>query len=254
LEVPYLFWFTLGFFFYIRLLEESRTGDYLLLGAFMALAIATKDQAYGLLPFLPLSLLWFRVRGQRDGGHPVPPRSLLAAVPWSRLGMALVAFMVTYALAANIPNNGPGYLRHVRYITSAGSVPYQEFTNTVFGHIALLSKTLALLAWSMNIPVFAVCALGLLWGLIRSQGVTLAIIAPALSYYLFFLAVILYVYPRFLLPLVLILALFGGKLLGTLWIAPGRLAWMTRPAIAALLLYSLFYGASVDWLLRGIAL
>jgi 4-amino-4-deoxy-L-arabinose transferase-like glycosyltransferase len=250
LEAPYLFWFTLGFFFYVRLLEESPIGDFLLLGTFMALAVATKDQAYGLLPFLPLCLLWFRVRGGPDGGHPAPTRSLLAAVPWGRLGMALVAFMVTYALAANIPNNWHGYLRHVKYITSAGSVPYQEFTNTVFGHIALLSKTLALLASSLNIPVFAVCALGLLWGLIRSRGVTLAIIAPALSYYLFFIAVILYVYPRFLLPFVLILALFGGKILGALWTATGRFAWITRPAIAALLLYSLLYGASVDWLLE----
>jgi 4-amino-4-deoxy-L-arabinose transferase-like glycosyltransferase len=251
LEAPYLFWFTLGFFFYVRLLEESRTGDYLLLGAFMALAVATKDQAYGLLPFLPLCLLWFRVRGRRDGGHQAPTRSLLAAVPWGRLGLALVAFMAAYALAANIPNNWHGYLRHVKYITGAGSVPYQEFTNTGFGHIALASKTLALLAGSMNIPVFGVCALGLLWGLIRSRGMTLAIIAPAVSYYLFFIAVILYVYPRFVLPFALILALFGGKLLGDLWTGPGRFAWMTRPAVAALVLYSLLYGASVDWFLEG---
>jgi 4-amino-4-deoxy-L-arabinose transferase-like glycosyltransferase len=250
LEVPYLFWFILGFFFYVRLSEESRPGDYLLLGTFMALAVATKDQAYGLLPFLPLSLLWFRVRRRRDSGTPIHLRSLLASVPWVRLGMALVAFIVTYVLAANIPNNWHGYLRHVKYITSAGSAPYQEFPNTIFGHIALLSKTLSLLAWSLNIPLFAVCAVGLLWGLIRWRGVTLAIIAPALSYYLFFIAVILYVYPRFVLPFVLILALFGGRLLGALWTSPGRFSWMTRPAIAALLLYSLLYGASVDWFLE----
>ena len=85
-------------------------------------------------------------------GDPAPTRSLLAACPWRQLGMALVAFVVTYALAANIPINWHGYVRHVQYITSAGSVPYQEFTNTVFGHIGLLSKTLALLARSLSIP------------------------------------------------------------------------------------------------------
>jgi Dolichyl-phosphate-mannose-protein mannosyltransferase len=249
-DVPYLFWFTLGLLFYVRLLKESQTRDYLLLGTCMALAIATKDQAYGLLPFLPVSLIWFRIKGQQSAGQPGRLRRSLASVPWGKLGIALVAFVGTYALAANLPNNWHGYLRHVKYITGAGPAFYQEFPNTVFGHIAFLSKTVSLLAWSLNIPLFIVCSVGLLWGLIRFRDVSLALLAPALSYYLFCLAVILYVYPRFVLPLVIISAVFGGKLLADLWSAPGRLPIITRPAVAILLLYSLVYGASVDWLLQ----
>jgi hypothetical protein len=249
-DIPYLFWFTLGLFFYVRLLQETRPSDYLLLGICMALAVATKDQAYGLLPFLPLFLIWFRRQGGQGPGRRSGPRGMLASPPWRQMGLALVAFAVTYALAANLPNNWQGYMRHAEYITGAGPAFYQEFTNTVSGHMGLLGKTLSLLAWSLNIPLFIVCAVGLVWGLIKFGRVSLALLAPALSYYLFFLAMILYVYPRFVLPFVVISAVFGGKLLGDLWTAPGRLSRVARPAIVILLLYSLLYGASVDWLLQ----
>jgi hypothetical protein len=248
LDIPYLFWFTLGLFFYVRLLQEDRTRDYLLLATCLALAVATKDQAYGLLPFLPIALLWFRLGGRPGGGGGLRLRERLAGLPWRPLGLALVAFVVTYALAANVPNNWQGYVRHLRYIGGSGSAPYQEFPNTLAGHLGLLSKTVSLLAQSLGLPLVTVCGVGLLWGLIRYRRVSLALLTPALSYYLFFVAVILYVYPRFILPFVLVLAIFGGKLLGDVWTASARWAWVARPVIAALLLYSLAHGASADWL------
>jgi hypothetical protein len=247
-DIPYLFWFTLGFYFYVRLLAESRTPHYLLLGMCLALAVATKDQAYGLLPFLPLALLWFRLGEQQRSGQTLQLGQRLARLPWRQLGLAGAAFAITYVLAANLLINWHGFVRHLRYITDAGSSPYQEFTNTVAGHLGLLSKTVTLLARSWGIPVFTVCSVGLLWGLVRFRRVSLALLAPTLSYYLFFIAMILYVYPRFVLPFVLILAIFGGKLLGDLWATSARLSWVTRPCIAILLLYSLIYGASADWL------
>lgn len=247
-DIPYLFWFTLGFYFYVRLLAESRTRDFLRLGMCLALAVATKDQAYGLLPFLPVALLWFRLGEQQHSGQALQLWERLGRLPWRQLGLACAVFVITYALAANLPINWHGFVRHLRYITEGGSIPYQEFTNTVVGHLGLLSKTAMLLALSCGIPLFSICSIGLLWGLIRFRRVSLALLAPALSYYLFFIAIILYVYPRFVLPFVLILAIFGGKLLGDLWDASGRLPRVTRPTIAALLLYSLIYGASADWL------
>ena len=248
IDIPYLFWFTLGFFFYVRLLDESRTRSYLLVGICLALAVATKDQAYGLLPLLPVALLWFRVGEQPRNAPALRRRDRLTHLPWRQMGFAVTAFVVTYALAVNLPNNWHGYLRHVHYITTGGSTPYQEFANTLTGHLGLLSKTIMLLARSLNLPLFVVCAIGLLWGLIQFRRISLALLAPGLSYYLFFIAVILYVYPRFVLPIVLILAIFGGKLLADLWDTTGRLLWVTRPAIIVLLLYSLLYGASVNWL------
>lgn len=83
-----------------------------------------------------------------------------------------------------------------------------------------------------------------------SGGASLALLAPPISYYGLFIAVILYVYPRFLLPLVLVFSVFGGKLLADLWTRSWRLRWVVRPSIVVLLLYSMVYGGSVDWFLR----
>ncbi len=250
-DIPYLFWFTLGLFFYVRLFGESRTRDYALLGMCMALSVATKDQAYGLLPFLPIPLIWFRAREQRSALDRVGLRGLLGFLPWRKFGLSLLSFLVTYVLAANVVNNWSGYLRHLAYITGPGAMPYQQFQHSVSGYIALFSKTVSLLASSLNMPLFVVCAIGLLWGLIRFRAAALALLAPAVSYYLFFLAVILFVYPRFVLPFVIVLAAFGGKLLGDLWNATGQTRWMTRPVITVLLLYSFLYGGSVNLLLRN---
>ena len=60
-----------------------------------------------------------------------------------------------------------------------------------------------------------------------------------------FLSLILFSYDRYILPIALLLALPGGRLLGAL-AAPGRFVALCRVAVAALFGYSLLYAASVD--------
>ena len=230
LDIPYLFWFVLGCVFYVRLFEGGQTRDYVLFGVCMALTVATKDQAYALLPLLPVSLILSRMRRRTDGVAPSGDGGSPPSIPWRKLGLSLVAFLATYAVAANIPNNWSGYLRHVQHITGPGSAQYQEFPGTLSGQVALLSRTIALLAKTMNVPLFAVSAVGIVWGLVRFRRASLALLAPAISYYGLFIAVILYVYPRFLLPLVLVFSVFGGKLLADFWTRSSRLRWVSGRA------------------------
>ncbi|HEV7502981.1 MAG TPA: hypothetical protein VGQ33_23345, partial [Vicinamibacteria bacterium] len=62
----------------------------------------------------------------------------------------------------------------------------------------------------------------------------------------FFLLIVLYVYDRFLLPVALVLALFGGLALARLVREP---SWARRGAVAAVLAYGLARTVSVDLLL-----
>jgi 4-amino-4-deoxy-L-arabinose transferase-like glycosyltransferase len=48
LDIPYIFWFVLSLFFYIRILKNHETKDYILFTITATLSICTKDQAYGL--------------------------------------------------------------------------------------------------------------------------------------------------------------------------------------------------------------
>ena len=62
LDVPYLFWFALSFYFYANVVKRNRPGDLYGYAVAATLAICTKDQAYGLylLPTLHIALLAWR--------------------------------------------------------------------------------------------------------------------------------------------------------------------------------------------------
>ena len=59
LDVPYIFWFSLSLPSFVRILIDDSPIDYALFGSFAALAVCTKDQAYGLygLPIVALVCL-----------------------------------------------------------------------------------------------------------------------------------------------------------------------------------------------------
>ena len=78
LDVPYLFWFAVSFWFYVRIVQSRRTADHYWYAAAATLAVGTKDQAYGLylLPSLHIALLAWR--SSKDAPRPgvVLPESL----------------------------------------------------------------------------------------------------------------------------------------------------------------------------------
>src|SRR6185295_2032369 len=55
-DVPYLFWFMLATFFYLRAYTRDRARDYFFWGISAAIAVGTKDQAAGLLLPMPVVL------------------------------------------------------------------------------------------------------------------------------------------------------------------------------------------------------
>ena len=85
-------------------------------------------------------------------------------------------------------------------------------TTACGGHAELLWQTARHLAFVMGWPSLLAALAGLVLAL-RDRGTHRALLAtlvPVVSYVVFFLAVVLYVYDRFLLPVALVLSLFGG--------------------------------------------
>jgi len=232
-DVPYVFWSGVALWALLRVVREGRTRHWVLLGVSAALALATKDQAYGLFLVVPAILAVARLR---EGGG---PRALLGD---RRLAACALATAATYAVASNLAFNFSGWVTHVRYIAGAGSAPYQTFAASPAGYLGLALATLDHLAGALNVPALAACAAGVALCLARRRSAAFPLLL-GLSYVVSFLGVVLYVLPRFVLPLVLLLVPYGGYALAELW-RQGR-----RPgqvAVAALLLYSLAYGASLD--------
>jgi hypothetical protein len=247
LDEPYLFWFALSLLFYLRLLDRHRMVDYLLFAASAAVAVATKDQAYGLYVLTIPVVVGALHAHRRAGGD----RRVLMTLADPRLVIAAGTGFVLLLVLENAVFNPEGFLAHLRVIAGPASHPFRMFRNDLSGHLALLQQTLRHLAFAMGLPAFLLCAAGVVAALVRPREHArwLYLLVPAVSYVATFLQVVLYGYDRFVLPLCLVLALFGGGFL-----ARGlRSGPPLRTAAAAMALavfsYSMLYAASVDRLL-----
>ena len=249
LDGPYLCWFAISLLFYVRLLDRHRMRDYVLFAASAAAAVATKDQAYGLyvltVPVVVAALHAHR-RAQGD-------RRLLATMTDPRLVIAGGVGLLALLLLDNVIFNPEGFFAHIQLITGPASHPFRMFTNDLGGHLALMRQTVRHLAFAMGLPAFLVGTAGVVTALARPRDNArwLFLLVPAVSYVATFLHVVLYGYDRFVLPLCLVLALFGGWFLMR-GLRSGRPLRTAAAALAvAVFSYSLLYAASVDRLLTG---
>lgn len=254
LDVPYIFWFALSLLFYVHILKHHRLRDYVLFALMAAATVCTKDQAYGLYGLAPLPILWSLARREHGDrgvvagiGRSLIDRRFLAAA-----GTAVVGFAVFQMLW-----NWNRFALHVKLLLGPMSDNYQDYENTPEGHEALLTLFLRQIAFCLNPALTVVCVAGIAWTLWRlwkkrdgdEPFLLLSLVFLIVSYYATFLSLILFSYDRYILPIALLLAFPGGRLLGAL-AAPsggmGRFVALRRIAVAALFGYSLLYAASVD--------
>lgn len=253
LDVPYVFWLLVSLYFYLRVWHSGKAADSCLFAASAALAVSTKDQAYGffVLPAAAVAarVTYLRVREAREVSGRLP-----AAPVAGTLGKAFLTGTLVFALAQNVVFNWTGFVSHLREMLNAGHQYSGMFPNTPQGHGTMLVEAVKQVGWSLGWPLFGVCLAGLavqLRGASRHRALWLLL--PAISYYLFFVTVLRYHYDRFFLGVCAMLALFGGPVLAAL-MPPGglravrRWRWTTWVAVAALS-YSLFRCAALDQLM-----
>ena len=224
---------------YIRILKHHRRGDYLVFAACSALAVSTKDQAYGLALGTWLAILaarWRQRSVDASAKSVVIDRTVVAAG-----GLAVAVFTVAHNLVLNYS----GFIAHVTILLGPASADYRVFPGTVVGQWHMASKALLELTYIFGWPLTAVVAIGLVWACTRARTSPslLWLLIPPLCYYATFIGVVLYFYDRFLLPIGLVLALFAGGWLER-FLAPGR-RWRAG-LVAMVFVYSFVYAAAVD--------
>lgn len=249
LDVPYTFWFALSLIGYVRGATRGAVRDFVLFGASAAAAVATKDQAYGLYLLPALHLAWTRYRTLAAA----PDGSALARTLRDRaLLSGSAAAVAVFALAHNLPFNWTGFKDHVAIITGGASADYRQVESlSAGGQLWLLRRTIEQMAWSMSVPGLLVACAGAIAAIRRRTGERqlLMLLVPAISYYLTFIAVVGYVYDRFLLPVCAILAIFAGQWIDRIWRVPGA-RWKTA-AVVALFVYMTWRTASIDVLMAA---
>jgi PA14 domain-containing protein/dolichyl-phosphate-mannose-protein mannosyltransferase len=243
LDVPYLFWFAVSLFAYIRILQRHDRRDYLLFTASAALAGCTKDQAWGLYFFTPLAILAARWRLWRQAGG-----SLVKVVFDGTTMSAIAVGLVVFLVADNVIFNFSGFAAHVKLLLGTPAT-VQEFPATVGGELQMAWRALQELRYMFGWPLAIIVVVALVRGVSgRTTTPSLRwLLVPALSYYVTFIGVILFFFDRYLLPIALILSLYAGFWLER-FVAPGVRARRARMAlVSAAFAYSAIYVVSVDY-------
>ncbi|OLE97797.1 MAG: hypothetical protein AUG75_03920, partial [Cyanobacteria bacterium 13_1_20CM_4_61_6] len=233
--MPYLFFFAFSLLFFLRAWREGRARDSLWFALSAAAAVATKDQAFALYVLTVPALGW------RLAGHAPAHRPRVLAL----LG---AAGLLAFAVLSGALVNPRGWLDHLRLIAGPASAGFRMFDRGLAGRLELLVQAARHLVFVLGWPSLIASAAG--FALVRRDRgrprAVLAALIPAVSYVLFFLLVVLYVYDRFLLPVAVVLALLGGHALAS---AVRSRSTAARVAAAAVLLFGLARAASVDVLL-----
>lgn len=256
LDVPYLFWALVSLRFLLRAAERPRRRELVGFAVTAVLSVATKDQAYGLYALAPPLLALAYVRARR-GASAFSRGDLLATA---------LAAVVTFVLAFNLICDWPGFVAHARLITGPASEDFQLFPNTLAGQAALARQTAVNLSFVLGLPALAVCLLGV--GSVIARRLTggpaplslergrpndrllALLLIPALSYYATFLAVVLYSYDRFLLPIAVLLTFFGGRVLSEATAWPGWQGRLGRVVALVVVGYGVARCVSLDALMR----
>jgi len=247
LDVPYVFWLSLTLMFYVRLLQHESLFDCVGLGLTAAMAVCTKDQAYAFLVLMPIPILlrlWRRpMRCGEDHARSTARRWL-----WPTSG--LVVFVIVFVLIHGIPFDPARFVRHIRTIVGPASEGWRECTIGPAGQARLLALTLLRLfdAWTPAGVILATMGIAIAVRDDSEEARTRrALLIPVASYYLFFPAVVGYIYARFALPLLLVFSLFAGDAADRLLAGSGRRG--LRCAGVALIGWVALAGLSVNWVM-----
>ena len=244
LEAPYVFWFTLSLLFFVRIQQQHRTLDYLAFGAAMACAVGTKDQAFALYVLCPLVLvvdLYRHKRAQQESRS-----SLVGTLFDPRLiGGALVA-AVLFALIHDLVSDWESFVRHLHIITGKASQPSRMFDHTFRGHTEMLLLAVRHLAFSMGWPLVLAAIAGVVLAVRERRNQLLSLLVFPVSYYFFFIAMILYHRVRYFLPFCIVLAFFAAHALGYLIEQSGRRGRLARVAVTAILVFTFLRPLSLN--------
>ena len=246
-DVPYLFWFAISMVCFLRALTRQYTRDFIWFGVTMALAISTKDQAYGLYVLTPIPLIIAIWRARQRAGEAIPLwRAIVDRHVLIAGGTALAVFIV----AQNLVFNFVGFQKHLDYLQDFSRVT-DSVLWTPSGRLELAAMTARqirqALGWVLSVITAGGVVLALREPSLRRYVWWLAV--PVISYYLTFINVVGFSYDRFMLPVCLLLAIFGGVLLDKFTrrgvaLRPWRIA-----LVCVLLGHSLAYSAAVDVLM-----
>ncbi len=255
-DVPQVFWFAWSIVAWLAAMRGGGIRAYVAFGALAAASLATKEAIVGAYVLPGLALLWRLGRDQFDSAaetalQPSQPISQSLSLPARtfsdpRLIALVAALLGVYGLVNNVIFNFAGFREHVAYwLIGSGIEPWNDAFE---GYAALAVRTWHRLEDAAGHPLLWWGAAAALWATWRRPHSRLLWL-PFVSYSIFTIGLVRYVYTRFTLPMVIILCVFGGMLAEAAWRQNG-LRRVAGLGLAGLVLaHSFLYTLHMDRLL-----
>ena len=208
-DMPYLFWVALAMVLLVKALRSRSPAEYALLGGAVALAVATKDQAYGFFAGAAAVLVWSVMRDTPAGWSWT--KRAAATIRDRRLWAGLLTCVAVYVVVMGALWNVEGVREHFRLIVE-GPQPFRMFPRSPQGTIDAVLATFAVLVSTLGPVTLVFASAGLAVALAnRTQyRELLMLLALPASYVVTFIGIVGYVYDRFLLGFAVIAALFAA--------------------------------------------
>ncbi len=249
LEVPYIFWFVLSLFFYLRILKKHKLSDYVGFAIAAVISICTKDQAYAFYVLTPLFIIYHHHLVQK----PIDKNAqLIDSFRDKKVRLALIVGLVLFALLHNWLFNITGFAAHVKLIVAGGARSRPQFEMSLPGQLQMLFHSLAVQTrFAFGWPMYLVGMVGLASALLKNQAnrLLLYLLIPAVSYYIFYVALMVSNDQRFLLPLFVMVSWFGGKLIGDLLESDRKFHLAKILLVISLFTYTILYSSSLNLLM-----
>jgi hypothetical protein len=208
-DVPMVFWFTASLVAAARIVDRGALLDYVLFAVVAGFAVTTKDPILGAYPLVALAILavHFRRVGRETG---LAGAALAKAGLRDRRLIALVGTLVgLYAVVQNVIFNWTGFVEHWTFWIE-GSPVYNELRSRTPSLARFVRQFYLSLEGLVGGAVLGICTLGAgyaLWKVPRARWLALPLVA-----YFFVSLRPSFVEPRLVLPLLPIVAVWGGLL------------------------------------------
>jgi len=179
-DIPYIFWFMIALYFFIRILKYHRTYDYIFFSITAVFSICTKDQAYGLLILIPFIIIYSYHRHNRAHGK---PNNWVKSLFNKKTISALILGTSLFALIHNFIFNFQGFKKHLLLIIGPAKGE-RIFSGSILGFINMSIHTIKQLNFILGWPILIICILGFIYALTRKKkySVTFWLLAPGISW------------------------------------------------------------------------
>lgn len=210
LDVPYLFWATLALLALVRAIEARRPRGLRAVAILAALSIATKDQAYALFVLtLPAALCAWMLFD--------PERRTDARVWATETARAMGVGGAAILILDGAVTNPTGFVARLHYLSGPASQPFAQYSADLVGRTLVVADSLASFDRYYPLAFAALVALGLARAArLRDSSRRIAALVPLAaiaSFTIFFNCIARRTEDRFLLPQMVLWAVYGG--LGT---------------------------------------